>query len=217
MIEIIPNWHPVFVHFTVALLLMAALFYLIAFLPAGRWQGPLLSAARINLFTGTVVTVATVVAGVYAYNSVQHDDPSHLAMTDHRDWALFTSALWVLGAVWEGWRAMRGRGRSAFIAVALIAAAVLLGVTGFKGGELVFRYGLGVQSLPNIDTHAHLGGSEATHRHDDTHSHDEPPSGHSHGDALTDGQHPASPAVPVPQGKQKGATHVHSDGSSHAH
>jgi|SRR5690625_2212361 len=182
MIEIIPNWHPIFVHFTVALLLTAALFYLAALLPLGRGKGFLLSAARINLFTGTILTVATVVAGVLAYNSVQHDDPSHLAMTDHRNWAFATSVIWALVAVWEGWRTWRGRGASLSVAGALVIAAVLLGMTGFKGGELVFRHGLGVMSLPNTDDHDHHGGAAAPHGHDDSHAHGEQDDGHEHRD-----------------------------------
>lgn len=157
MIQIIPNWHPVFVHFSVALLATSALFYLAAFLP-GRWDGVFLSVARVNLFTGFAITIATVIAGFLAYNSVLHDDPSHVAMTDHRNWALAATAVWAASAAWEAWRAWQGADRSFLVLIVLLIGTALLGVTGFKGGELVFRHGLGVQSLPNADHHQHPGG-----------------------------------------------------------
>ena len=152
--EIIPNWHPVFVHFTIGLLLMAAVLYLFAWAPQpwGRWA---LLGSRINVVLGILFAFATVGAGFLAFNSVVHDDPSHAAMKDHRNWALGAAALWALVGSWEIWRASRGRPHSAAVAVSVLVAAALLGVAGSKGGELVFRHGLGVQSLPNTDTHEH--------------------------------------------------------------
>lgn len=190
MIEIIPNWHPVFVHFTIALLAMSAVFYVASFLPGERWRTLFLPVARANLIAGVVLTVATVVAGFYAYNSVQHDDPSHAAMTDHRNWALVTAALWSLIGIWEGARAWRRQGRSLMVAAALVIASALLGITGFKGGELVFRYGLGVQSLPKTDDHQHPGGTSAGRRQDDSdggYAHESEQKGSQDGDS---GGHP---------------------------
>ena len=80
-IEIIPNWHPILVHFTVALLSISGLLYL-----AGRAlkNANLLLVARWNLWIGAIITIGTVLAGFYAYNTVAHDAPSHAAMTDHK-------------------------------------------------------------------------------------------------------------------------------------
>lgn len=78
MIEIIPNWHPLIVHFTIGLLVTgAALFAAGALLrrPAGR---PLTATARSNLWIGTAFAIATVAAGLQAYYSVAHDDPRTL-------------------------------------------------------------------------------------------------------------------------------------------
>ncbi len=50
MIEMIPNWHPVFVHFTVALLIIAAAIHLLShFLPNGELANQLTIVARWNL------------------------------------------------------------------------------------------------------------------------------------------------------------------------
>src|SRR5690606_21189748 len=102
-------------------------FYGLSFLGSGeRW----LLVARVNLFVGVLLTLATVLAGFDAYNSVRHDGPSHAAMSDHRNWALGTATLWLLIALWEAWRAKRGQGRSWAVAAALLIAAALLLVTG---------------------------------------------------------------------------------------
>lgn len=226
MIQIIPNWHPVFVHFSVALLATSVLFYLTAFL-SGRWGGMFLSVARVNLFTGFVITIATVIAGFLAYNSVQHDDPSHVAMTDHRNWALAATAVWAASAAWEAWRAWQGAERSLLVLIVLLIATALLSATGFKGGELVFRHGLGVLSLPNADHHQHPGGSSGGHSHDgDEHS----TGGHPHGYSESDARRPnevdggalaqadqdiVTEEVKIPADERK--THLHRNSSGHTH
>ena len=85
MIEVIPNWHPIFVHFTIGLLLVSTLLYVVGFTLKCE---NLLIAARLNLWLGSLITIATVLAGLNAYNTVAHDSASHLAMTDHRNWAI---------------------------------------------------------------------------------------------------------------------------------
>lgn len=163
MFEILPNWHPVFVHFTVALFLAAALlFFAAAAAPARSWSASCRTAAYWNLWLGAVMTLATVAAGIYAFNTVRHDEPGHLAMADHRNWALAAASLWWLMALWS-WRQHR-QGRApafAFLAALAVAAAVLL-VTAWKGGELVYGHGLGVRSLPE----AAGEGAPAGHHHD---------------------------------------------------
>ena len=166
MIEIIPNWHPIFVHFTVALLSMAALFFLAArFATADRWRSQWAAVAYWNLWIGTAMTAVTVAAGWYAFNTVTHDDPSHAAMVAHRNWAIPTFAAFVALGVW-GWRNYRMTQAitTAFLLVTLAGTGLLLS-TAWHGAELVYRYGLGVMSLPKAeaDNHAHEpnGGHDA--------------------------------------------------------
>lgn len=162
MPEIIPNWHPLLVHFTIGLLFIGTLFYIASLLlPSERLALQSLLAARWTLVAGVLITIGTVLAGWYAYNTVQHDDPSHAAMTDHRNWALVTASLFAVLVVWDVIRARKGRKAGVAVAAGLLVAAVLLGVTGYKGGEVVFRYGIGVMSLPEVDDHAHSEADEA--------------------------------------------------------
>lgn len=153
--EIIPNWHPIFVHFSVALLFTAtALFVLGKIAPvSAAWRPACLTAARWNLALGVAITTGTVLAGWYAFNTVNHDGHSHLAMLSHRNWALATTASFLALGAW-GLIGRKAEPHGLFV-TGLVAASVLLSVTGYKGGELVFRHGLGVMAMPESDSHHH--------------------------------------------------------------
>jgi len=165
MIEIIPNWHPIFVHFTVGLLAAAVLLSVVAqFLSAGKLREQCQVVALWNLWLGAGITVLTVIAGVLAYNSVSHDTLSHEAMTEHRNWALVTAAYFFAVAIWAWLSAKKDLGINKALIIALLAGGGLLASTAWHGGEVVYRYGLGVMSLPKADTHEHVGGE--AHEHD---------------------------------------------------
>lgn len=172
MVEILPNWHPIFVHFTIALLSVSAILFVTARLFAEKnWAITLEKTAYINLLIGTVITVGTVIAGFYAYNTVSHDNPSHLAMISHRNWALATSSLFILLTLWAV-RSFRHSKRPSTLFLAIIlTASVALSITGYKGGELVYRHGLGVLSLPNMEEHNHSEKDGHDHHDHDDHHH----------------------------------------------
>jgi uncharacterized membrane protein len=171
MIDIIPNWHPIFVHFTVGLLLTAAIFHLGAIFVKPALKPALTQVANWNLWIGTLISVATVTAGWLAFNSVTHDTPSHLAMIEHRNWAMVTFAAYLLVGLWSWFRAKQQKSIQWPLVVAVCAASLLLIATAWHGGELVYRYGLGVISLPNPDEHTHGEGAAHEHRHDE-HAHE---------------------------------------------
>lgn len=107
------------------------------------------------LWLGNMAALAAVLAGLQAYYSVAHDGPSHAAMTDHRNWALVTVAVFLTMSLsrWFG----RNKPPTLFLAVALMLPVGLLSVTGWKGAHLVYQYGIGVKSLPAVtgDGHDH--------------------------------------------------------------
>jgi len=156
MFEIIPNWHPIFVHFAVALLSVAVLAFVAARLPfPPRVREELGTVAQWSLWVGSALALATAYTGWLAYNSVAHDDVSHRAMTEHRNWAIATVAAFVMLAAGTGWyryaNRAPGKGVAGLFVAALVAGVVLLIGTAWRGGELVYRHGLGVMSLPNLD------------------------------------------------------------------
>lgn len=179
MIEIIPNWHPIFVHFTVALFSTSVGLYTLAYLFNNVKIFPKVSldmevAARWCLWLVGIIVIGTVLAGLYAYNTVKHDGASHLAMTNHRNWALPTAATIVLTALWSLWRTYKQKSITiTFIIVLFIVQGLLLS-TAWRGAELVYRYGLGVMSLPkaeDVGHEHHESTMESNHDHnsDDHH------------------------------------------------
>lgn len=231
MVDIIPNWHPIFVHFTVALLSIAVLLKLAPiFVGNASLHAQWLIVARWNLWLGAGFTVLTVATGWLAYNSVTHDTPSHAAMTDHRNWALVTAPLFVAVAIWSVLQARAGKGSSVLLLVVLLVASGLLGATAWRGGEVVYRYGLGVMSLPKSDSHGHAPGvaddhddaanmMKGTDGHDDANSSDS----HGHDSDVADDHHDNVDAMmkendghgetPMDEGK----IHTHTDGTVEAH
>lgn len=174
MIEIIPNWHPIFVHFTVGLLFMSVLLFLItALLQKEPLHRQLVTVAHWNLWLGAAMTIGTVLAGLYAFDTVDHSRESqHLAMLDHRKWALITAALFLALAAWSLLMTLRGRavfaGFCHYIFVAfMVIAGLMLAVTGYKGGELVYRHGLGVLPAPVMEKEHHGHGSHEHGEHHD--------------------------------------------------
>ncbi len=162
MPEIIPNLHPVFVHFTVALLSLAVgLFIITPFVKSPlkeQWQ----TVARWSLWFGAAITIFTGFAGLDAYNTVAHDTPSHLAMTDHKNWAIVTIVLFLLLAGWSIVLVRKGKKLGTAFVVCMLVAGGVLASTAWSGGEVVYRYGLGVMSLPKAEgeghSHSHAGG-----------------------------------------------------------
>ena len=164
MITIIPNWHPMLVHFTIGLLSISVVFYFAARLLANdhKWQQQWHHMASWSLWTGCLFTLLTVVAGWYAFNSVAHDSASHQAMTLHRNWALPTAFLFlIIGISAIGLAKKDKPPGSLFLSVSAVAAIMLM-ITGWLGAEAVYRYGLGVMSLPAVEA--------STDGHDHSHN-----------------------------------------------
>ncbi len=167
MPEIIPNFHPIFVHFTVALLsLSVVLFVVTPFVNPPlkeQWQ----TVARWALWFGAGITIITGIAGLHAYNTVAHDTPSHLAMTDHRNWAIVAIVLFLALAAWSIIWVRKGRALGLVFVVCMVIAGVVLASTAWRGGEVVYRYGLGVMSLPKAEgeghSHSHGNGEGDDH------------------------------------------------------
>jgi uncharacterized membrane protein len=117
-------------------------------------------AGRWCLWTASLSAVITVLAGFYAFNTVRHDGISHLAMIDHRNWAITTAIGIALVAIWSGWRHYKHKTLSLIFIIALFIIQGMLVAAAWRGAELVFRHGLGVMSLPKAE------GGEGHHHHD---------------------------------------------------
>lgn len=187
MIEIIPNWHPILVHFTIGLLGVSVLLHhLGTFIPTSDPRLQVQITAHWTLWLGVLFTIGTVLTGAYAFDTVAHSTlEEHQAMSNHRNWALATAALFMVLGLWSllanlfGNGKFRGRRHSLFVILILIAGS-LLAITGFKGGELVYRHGIGVLAAGHQHKHHdqqhHLHPDMTPEQANDTedHSHPEP-------------------------------------------
>jgi len=148
MIEIVPNWHPIWVHFPIALMVMATAFYLLGLAMPGRAGERVTSAGRWNLVGGAVLVIPALVTGYLAYNSVAHDGAGHQAMQRHMTAALITAGLFVVAVILAWLDRSRAKGAGIMLIVALLLGTGAVGVTGYLGAENVYRHGLGVERLP---------------------------------------------------------------------
>lgn len=194
MIEILPNWHPIFVHFPIALLSVAVVLYVITALrKPSALRDELALFARWNLCLGALFGVIAALLGLWAYNTVTHDTPAHAAMTLHRNWAVATLLIFGPLAVWS-YRKRRATPSGLFLALLLLGLGVLAS-TAWHGAEVVYRHGIGVKSLPKADEHLHAP-DEAHDHADETHHGAEASHEHEH-DAVR--EHDAAVPSPAPR------------------
>jgi uncharacterized membrane protein len=152
MIQIIPNWHPMFVHFPIAFATAA-----VAFTVAGKLLKDRALAAqclimgRWMLWGAAITACVTAVFGWIASNSVLHDEAGRLAMTLHRNWAIGALVALVLLAAWVARTFRPIETPSNEYLILLSAVWLLLAIASWHGGEVVYRHGLGVMSLPFVD------------------------------------------------------------------
>lgn len=190
MIEILPNWHPIFVHFTVALFSISVLLYVVSLvLTKGPFKTQLLGVANWNLWMGGIFTIVTLIMGWLAYNSVVHDTPSHVQMTTHMYWAFGAGGMFALVILWSLLLKMKKVQPGILFILVAVGAGGVLAVTAYHGGEAVYRFGLGVKCVPNQKCAPQPKGGH-------THSH---APGQGHGDKK----------------KGKGETKTGGDGHSH--
>ncbi|KQT33287.1 hypothetical protein ASG24_13440 [Methylophilus sp. Leaf414] len=190
--QIVPNLHPAIVHFPIALTMVAFILGLAARLRRQSASSTSLDAAAYHvLILAAVSAVAAVGFGWLAFNStMNHDDAGHAAMLLHRAWAIPTAVGLVLVAVWHSLKSRQDMPMSIPVLVCLAGLSMAVTTTAWLGGEVVYRHGIGVLSLPASGGHHHVG--------------------HHHGEA-------SESAIPA-QDNHSGHQHESSsEGDSHAH
>ena len=144
-----PNIHPPLVAFPAALLVVALLLEVLSLVKKSE---PLSYAARINLLIGSVMSLAAFFSG---YQANEFADQTFKISDDvisrHHFYGrllLFTvipSCICKYAADFGSYHKNVFRYCSLF---ALFISVCLVAITGFLGGELVFRYGAGVYAVP---------------------------------------------------------------------
>lgn len=156
MFEMIPNWHPFFVAFSIGLFTTATIFFWVAYFSSRYALGQELEiAGRWVLWTCALFTLFTAITGLQAFNSVYHDEAGHQAITVHRNWGLVAAAAVLFLSFWILWnRLFKQNTTILFLIVMLIGQGIVL-CTGWYGMNVVFRHGIGVEALPQPGYHHH--------------------------------------------------------------
>lgn len=169
MFKIIPNYHPVVIHFPIALTIVAFAAALVSQLFKKRvFASQLATVSHYLLWLAAISAVVAVAFGWLAYNSVNHDDAGHIAMGMHKLWAFSTTAVLVLLALFDFKQHQSNTIMPVYSVCLLGLSSVLVGGTGWLGGEVVFRHGIGVISLPAQDGAEEMSydnGSSVAHEH----------------------------------------------------
>lgn len=156
--QIIPNIHPIFVHFTVALVSIAFILHGLAYLGSFRasikeasWLKEIAVTGRWCLWLAMVFVVLTVLAGLQAYFTVLHNEAGHEAMQIHRNAALISLLLILLTGCVSIKRFIKKQSISLAFMILFGLTQVSVLTTAYLGAEVVFRYGVGVIAAQTPD------------------------------------------------------------------
>ena len=144
--EPIGHYHPAIVHAPIGLIIVSALFELIGRATDIVWWR---KAAFAMLVTGALAGTLAAFSGFSAEEAAAHDQGvPETPIERHEQAAIWTLAVGVAAIVTRASAPRMGSARPLVSAIALVlhlAAAVLVGVTGYRGGELVFENAAGVR------------------------------------------------------------------------
>lgn len=149
------NVHPLFVHFPIALLMIAGVLFIVCyFMDLPELQ----VAAKWNLILGSLSTIAAGITGFIAANNLPHNQEIHEAMLIHRN-IMVPATLLSLGL--GGYLFLKKdlsliHKQKVFLA-ALILTLGLLAVGADYGGKMVFKYGAGTQLFKKINAEEGVG------------------------------------------------------------
>lgn len=144
---LLPGWHPLVVHFPLALVVTATLLLWAAGLTRRESHATTLAIVGTwNLCLGAFAALMALATGLAAAVAVHAGAAAHQSISTHVKWAIFTTLALVLLAVWRGAGSAQGSRPSWIFLLVLLAATAALIVTGYHGGQNVYRYGIGVIS-----------------------------------------------------------------------
>jgi uncharacterized membrane protein len=139
------EWHPLAVHFPLALEVTGAAALSAARLDAvGRNRPALATVGTWNLCLGALGMLAAVATGLAAVASLDLDAAARIAVGTHVKWAVFSTIGLLVIATWRGAGSDADARPSRLFLGFLWAATAALIVTGYHGGQNVYRYGVGV-------------------------------------------------------------------------
>lgn len=144
--NLVPGWHPVVVHFPIALTLTAGLSLILARLVRPQSLAETLATVGTwNLCAGAATALFALATGLAGVLDLSVGAAAHAAISTHVKWAIFTSMALLLTSVWRG-AGTPSRSRPSWLFVIVLSAVcAALILTGLFGADNVYRYGVGVE------------------------------------------------------------------------
>ncbi|NGX54599.1 MAG: hypothetical protein KR126chlam2_00213 [Chlamydiae bacterium] len=133
-IKWIGNYHPIALHFPIALIIMTAIAELIGI----KSRSPIFKqAARFMIIAAAITALPTALLGLaYGYD-VSYDETLSLLFWWHRFLGLSTAALAIITACFKELHIRKKIGVVAY-AISLALLVILVIITGYLGGEMTF-------------------------------------------------------------------------------
>ncbi|MGR8929419.1 MAG: DUF2231 domain-containing protein [Gammaproteobacteria bacterium] len=159
-ISAMDNLHPLFVHFPIALLF---LFFVLDSAGSLFGKSDYRRAAGWFLYSGAIFAGLTVIMGFVAAASVPHGGDVHEIMEHHQKLGLSVFGLACVLAIWRflAKGGIAGAANTLYIIFAVIMT-VLLTFTADLGGLMVYKYGVAVEPVAELNKEA-----AARHQHGD--------------------------------------------------
>jgi uncharacterized membrane protein len=164
----LPNAHPLIVHFPIALLIVAGIFAILYVFSDKTIYKELLFW---NLIIGTIGLYGAIITGIIASNTIVHNEEIHEIMTIHKYFGLTSTILFTILSLWLILR------KSKLVAIEqriftfiIIVCIVVMTYGSFLGGKMVYEKGAAVK--PMEKTFIQEEGGEHHHHHDHDNDHD---------------------------------------------
>ena len=140
-------WHPIAVHFVIALFIVSVLFDLVGAArrgKGGRWH----AAGWFNLALAALSAIVAVGLGMTAEVLLRPTIEGHYVLDIHKALAYSTLAVVLVLFVWR--YALRGRfptrGAALYLLLAVTGVGLVSGA-GYYGGQMVYEHGAGVNAI----------------------------------------------------------------------
>jgi len=142
---LIPGWHPLVVHFPVALCLSSALALSAARIVRDERLARMLAITGTwNLLGAAVAALFAIATGIAALVHLRVDAAAHRAIFIHLKWAMLTSTATLLLAVWRGAGSAHDARPSRALLIMLLLTSAAMAMTAYRGDVNVYRFGVGV-------------------------------------------------------------------------
>lgn len=153
------NIHPLFVHYPIAFF---SAFFLVDFIGTIAKKPQWRYVAGWLLYLGTIAAIFTVIAGLFAADSVEHGEDVHEIMERHKHIGIAVLSLSLFLSAWrlKKWGLHSATGNTVFLGLAGFLC-LLLSLGADLGGLMVYQYGVSVKSsaTSNAATENHSEGT----------------------------------------------------------